>query len=80
MYRDSKYRNNVIKATLQVYYNDYFPNFQPKSYLVEDSSSNISFPFKVTLTIEKNGFSCLNLSINDQKNGFRQERNLSPLK
>ena len=66
MFRDSKQRNLTIKSSLQEYLNNYFPYNPPlKQKSLEDSS--LSHPFYVTLNIEKNGFSSLDLSFIDQK-------------
>ena len=83
MYRDARSRNNLIKASVQDYYNNYYPNpstAPPKPSIIEDTSANISFPFQIPIMIEKNGFSCLNVGLIQKKVVSKEDRNLSPLK
>lgn len=80
MYRDGKHRNVMVKASLQDYFNAYFPPGVASNKLlepVEDSASNIGHPFRCGLIIERNGFSCLNLYIAERG---KEDRSLSPIK
>lgn len=83
-----KYRNNLIKNQASLYYNSYYSKFNPglvnahvnKQSLIEDSHPHVSHPYRVHLVIERNGFSCINVTTNDQRIITRDDRNLSPLK
>lgn len=89
LYKNSKNRNAGIKNQTLQYYNNYniknnpefIPNnFANKQYLIEDRPSLSNLPFKVSLLIQKNGFSYLNVAFNEVKHTGRDEKNASPIK
>ena len=77
MYRDSKFRNNMVKNSISLYHNGYNSKFNLSNFNstfnkqnhIEDSHPHISHPYRVSLVIERNGFSCINITSYDQK-GF----------
>lgn len=48
-----------------------------KNNCIQDTHPHLSYPYKISLTIEKNGFSCINITPVEQKGTFRD---LSPIK
>lgn len=89
LYKNSKNRNAGIKNQALQYYNNYniknnpefVPNnFSNKQYLIEDRPCFSNLPFKVSLLIQKNGFSYLNVAFNEVKNTGRDDKNSSPIK
>lgn len=72
----------MIKNSISLYYNGYhlknnpsvFPVHTNKQNLIEDTNPHISHPYRVSLVIERNGFSCINITTHEN------ERNLSPMK
>lgn len=48
-----------------------------KNNCIQDTHPHLSYPYKISLTIEKNGFSCINITPVEQKAPFRD---LSPIK
>ncbi len=49
-------------------------------YLEDKSDLKITFPFKISLTVEKNGFSCINVCLADSKSTSKKDSFLSPIK
>lgn len=82
LYRDAKFRNNMVKSSVSLYYNAYHAKFNTSNFgahlnkqnLIEDTHPHISHPYRVSLVIERNGFSCINITTHDH------DRNLSPSK
>ena len=58
MYREAKWRNSMIKKSLSDYYSYYYPSGSNtnRQVLAEET---VKFPIKISLSVEKNGFSCL---------------------
>ncbi len=89
LYRDLKYRNNTIKSSINLYQNAYAAKFNPeqinsnnfanKQSVLEDAHPHISHPFRVSLIIERNGFSCINVTTHDQRYLSKDDK-MSPLK
>ena len=81
IYRDIKGRNNLTRGTLNSYWGRYFGdrdkgNSQPS----EDFTLNkATYPFRMTINIERNGFSFINVAYNDARY-TKKEKNLSPVK
>jgi len=63
----------MVKSSVSLYYNAYQSKYNPaalgnhmnKQNLIEDSHPHIFHPYRVSLVIERNGFSCINITAHD---------------
>ena len=85
VYRDMRSRNQFAKSNINAYYVRYFgegsdPKQKEYAEPEEESINKATHPFKLNLTIEKNGFNFISVAYSEARYNKGRDKKLMPLK